>query len=138
MRTEWMTVMMMGAALFVALPDTANAQCAAGIGEVATEHLWRQRLAAWVPTITFEMSNHMTQRTDVHDQARPSPSSVDLGPPNRVQLAHFARTVDVRVGAHWNVVEIIESLSPVSFTDEQPNCPDRLGAPTYFEIEEEP
>lgn len=138
MRTELIAAMLMLAALFVALPDTASAQCAAGNGDVATEHLWRQRLAAWVPTLTFEMSNHITQRTDVHDRARPSPQTLGVQPPNRVRLAHYGRTVDVRVGAHWNVIEIIDSLSPVSFTDEPARCPDRVGAPTYFEIEEEP
>ena len=142
MKTNIKFAIALMAAAWGAAPSIAPAQCVPSTQEESAPAVWRQRLAAWVPSLTLQLSDRISRHDD--GQSRTA-SQLDAGvavtSPSSIQLERRGRRVDWSVGAHWNVLEIIESLSPTAVVDSHEDdsaCTDRVGAPNHLSIEEEP
>jgi hypothetical protein len=129
--------------LCLTLSADASAQCSsASEDEPAAESVWRHRLAAWVPNITFELSNEFDRQANGLRRARPiEQPEKHLGLPARAAWRDsFGRQLDWQVAAHWDVVELVESLSPLpqsEFGDVEA-CDETDGGPAHLNYEEDP
>ncbi|MGM0558840.1 MAG: hypothetical protein ACQEVA_20805 [Myxococcota bacterium] len=124
------------------VPTTAPAQCPQPSEDLPSEDFtWRGRLAAWVPDITFELSSKLARKSA--DQRRMHPekqTQMRLGPAASARWRdESSRRLDWQVAAHWDVVELVESLSPLPEhkSDRHTECDEQISRPAYLAIEED-
>lgn len=100
------------AAVSVFHSATVSAQCPEPPenARIQMETSWRQRLAPWIPQVTLEVANRLEHERS--GKTRADKIEWQIAKESGSRSLSRATLLDWQVAAHWDVVELVESLSP--------------------------